>query len=106
VKIRLKNLSLISRALFTGIIFFLSSLAYQPGPLSGHPQSTMKAAPKPRLLPKYRGFEVKTGIVNDEIQYSLVRKIRLSSGSTKSASRKISGSRLGERNMVTGRSRE
>jgi len=74
VKAGLKNLSLRILTLSAGLVFFLLSLVYPIKLWPANPRFTIKENNRQKVVRKYRGFEVKTGIVNDEIQYSLNRE--------------------------------
>ncbi len=60
---------------FSGVLSLLfSAIICLQSELRARPSSLAEASSRVSPVQKYRGFEVKTGIVNDEIQYSQVKE--------------------------------
>lgn len=74
MKTSLKGVAKFSLSFFLVPFFIFSGVVSLSMPLKAGPTARAQATPQAGPVQKYRGFEVKTGIVNDQVQYSLVKE--------------------------------
>ncbi|NPV82467.1 MAG: PDZ domain-containing protein [Candidatus Aminicenantes bacterium] len=74
MKTSLKGAFILSLAFFMVLFFIFSGAVSLSMPLKAGPAARAQATSQAGPVQKYRGFEVKTGIVNDQVQYSLVKE--------------------------------
>ncbi len=74
MKNSLKGAVIFSVDFFMGLFFTFSAAVSLSLPLKAGPTARAQATTQAGPVQKYRGFEVKTGIVDDRVQYSLVKE--------------------------------
>lgn len=74
MKTSLKGVAKFSLSFFLVPFFIFSGAVSLSMPLKAGPAARAQATTQAGPVQKYRGFEVKTGIVNDQVHYSLVKE--------------------------------
>jgi hypothetical protein len=74
MKNSLKGAVILCLAFFMGLFFTFSAAVSLSLPLKAGPTAQAEVTSPDEAIQKYRGFEVKTGIVKDQVQYSLVKE--------------------------------
>lgn len=74
MKTSVKDAVILFLTFFTGLFFIFSGASSLSTSLKAAPTARAQATSQAGPVHKYRGFEVKTGIVNDQVQYSLVKE--------------------------------